>query len=92
MSWIKSEDKELKTFVQNRVLEIRGNVKPENWFYCKTNENPADLVTRSDNDIRNPLWFEGPAFLKLSETRITKHFLPEDLDFEFKKEIKHIRT
>ena len=34
--------------------------------YCKTDENPADIVTRiSKHDfIKNNLWWEGPVFLK----------------------------
>ena len=59
LSWIKAEEKELKTFVQNRVIEIRQNVKAENWSYCRTNENPADLVTRIEgNGVENTIWWE----------------------------------
>ena len=84
MSWIKAEQKELKTFVQNRVIEIRQNVKPDNWFYCRTKENPADLVTRIEGDgVQNPLWWEGPDFLKLTNIYIANHSLPEPLVFDF---------
>ena len=46
---MKTIQKEFQPFVQNRVNEIRRNIKPEKWYYCKTNENPADLLTRAEN-------------------------------------------
>ena len=45
LAWIRSINKEFKTFVQNRVLSIRKNVDYSNWRYCKTKENPADIIT-----------------------------------------------
>ena len=50
LGWIRSTKKEFKVFVQNRVLAIRKNVGAENWFYCKSEVNAADAVTRN---IRN---------------------------------------
>ena len=46
LAWIKGLGKEFKTFVQNRVLEIRSKVNANRWGYCKTADNPADLLTR----------------------------------------------
>ena len=57
---------EFKTFVQNRLIAIRNNVHPDNWKYCSTNENPADIITKNkmyDISANNLLW-EGPHFLK----------------------------
>ena len=48
LSWIRSINKEFKTFVQNRGLSITKNVDYSNWRYCKTNENPADIITRAN--------------------------------------------
>ena len=45
LSWVRAMRKEFKPFVQNRVNEIRKNVKSKNWYYCRTNENPADILT-----------------------------------------------
>ena len=33
LAWIKALHKEFQTFVQNRVVEIRKNISPENWSY-----------------------------------------------------------
>ena len=44
--------KEFKPFVQNRVNEVRRNVNPENWFYCRTGDNPnaqKRLMRKKDN-------------------------------------------
>ena len=46
LSWIKSM-KELKVFEENRVTEIKKNVSPDRWFHCRSEENPADVISRS---------------------------------------------
>ena len=46
LSWIKAIGKEFKTFVENRLQDIRNNTDIENWFYCPPEFNPADLITR----------------------------------------------
>ena len=66
LAWIKALHKEFQTFVQNRVVEIRKNISPENWSYCSTKVNPSDLITRLDKNIdlsKNSLLWRGPCFL-----------------------------
>ena len=46
LSWIKDNNSEFKTFVQNILMAIRNNVHPDNWKYCSINENPADIITK----------------------------------------------
>ena len=70
LAWIKSTNKEFKTFIQNRVLEIRKNVHADNWFYCRSEVNPADLATRCGGELSHD-WLNGPAFLWQ-----TKHMYP----------------
>ena len=63
LSWIQAISKEFKTFVQNRVSEIRSNIEVSNWFYCPTDSNPADIITRLNiHNMNNELWFNGPKF------------------------------
>ena len=66
LAWIKSTNKEFKVFIENRVTEIRKNSIIENWHYCKTMENPSDLITcKQMIDLNSrKLWWEGPIFLK----------------------------
>ena len=63
LSWIRSINKEFKTFVQNRVLSIIKNVDYSNWRYCKTKENPADIITRANKNFDGNLRWNGPSFL-----------------------------
>ena len=63
LAWIKDVDKEFTKWIDNRLLKIRKNVPEDNWYYVRTNANPADLVTRSGNDVKPSMWFNGPEFL-----------------------------
>ena len=67
ISWIKVYKKEFKVFVENRVQEMRKNSNPRDWYYCKSSNNPADLLTHVrtiENFKENNLCWEGPNFLK----------------------------
>ena len=64
LAWIRATQKEFKTFVQNRLLEIRGIVTPDKWNYCPSEENPADLLTRCKvRGLFTNLCLNGPSFL-----------------------------
>ena len=66
LSWIRNNDKEYKQFVENRVNEIRRNAPPEQWRYCPTSENPADIASRGIKATalkESSLWLHGPEFL-----------------------------
>ena len=40
------------------------NVDYSNWRYCKTKENPADIITRANKNFDEDLWWYGPSFLR----------------------------
>lgn len=66
LQWMNKEPHELKMFVANRVKTIREKTKVEHWAHIRTNENPADLVSRglSAGEIGNSqLWWHGPSWL-----------------------------
>ena len=69
MTSISSIDKELKTFRENRVTVIRKNIDIRKWFYVKSSDNPADIITRFNHYSlkENSLWLKGPGFLYLRE-------------------------
>ncbi|CAC5379349.1 unnamed protein product [Mytilus coruscus] len=53
---------QLKRSVQNRIDEIRKLTAQDEWRYCQTKENPADLLTRgltAERFLQNALWFNG---------------------------------
>ncbi|XP_037049617.1 uncharacterized protein LOC119083910 [Bradysia coprophila] len=65
LSWVLS-DGTYRTFVANRVAEIKRKTQPENWRYINTKSNPADLVSRGmtpEKLLESKLWWEGPQFL-----------------------------
>ena len=64
LSYIKNEDKRFKTFVANRVAEIRDSSDPDQWFHIEGTKNPADILSRGCNGNDIPAeWFYGPSFL-----------------------------
>ena len=63
-----------KSFVNNRVSEIRCRVRPNNWSHCPGASNPADLPSRGLASLElsvSQLWRQGPEWLQASfEPRI----------------------
>ena len=63
LGWIRSQNKDWKQFVQNRVNSIRKLVAAEYWRHCPGTENPADIPSRGldlSNATRLQLWLHGP--------------------------------
>ena len=70
LCWIKETDKIWKTFVQNRVIEIRRLVPPDCWRHCPGTENPADVPSRGATLLElssKVLWHTGPPWLSRGE-------------------------
>ena len=87
--WIKVFDKDYKTFVQNRLNEIRELSNIKKWNYVKTNSNAADMLTKFSTDLFRPnlFWWEGPQFLK--ERNVQNIF---NADILFKDESNELKT
>lgn len=67
LAWIRGHPHKWKTYVANRVSEIQSKVVPELWHHVRSEDNPADCVSRgiSPNELINhPLWWTGPKWLK----------------------------
>ena len=63
--WIKN-NKEWKIWVKNRVDIIKKVVKPDNWHYISSSDNPADIATREylpNLIVNNKLRWFGPEIL-----------------------------
>lgn len=66
LSWIRSPAIHFNQFVSNRVSQIQSLTTCESWRYVKSEENPADLVSRGvfpSKLVDNKFWFEGPTWL-----------------------------
>ena len=65
LSWIQNRG-EWKQFVRHRVNEILKLTNKEEWAYCSTVENPADLGSRgvlASQLKEDELWWCGPQWL-----------------------------
>ena len=65
LGYIFNESKRFYVYVHNRVQRIRQTTSPQQWHYVPTDQNPADLATRSvpASQLANSRWFSGPDFL-----------------------------
>ncbi|CAG9138228.1 unnamed protein product [Plutella xylostella] len=66
LGWLRMAPSLLKTFVQNRVVEIHELTKDTQWRHVSGTDNPADLVSRGvalEVLASSGLWWEGPQFL-----------------------------
>ena len=78
LHWIKGE-KHVNTFVTHRVVEILNHSKPDQWRYCPTQDNPADLLTRGITSSQlklSTLWKHGPQWLPSENSWPTWSFSP----------------
>ena len=68
LHWISNDEKPLKQWVRNRVLEIHRFTNRDQWFYVQSDQNVADLGTRRGvtlNDInQTSTWINGHNWMK----------------------------
>ena len=93
LGWIRSDPFALKPFISNRVLEIQESTDVSCWFYCKSSENPADILSRgclADELVNNKLWLHGPPWLmkNLELDPISQIKLGKSAQAEFNAESK----
>ncbi len=66
LSWLKGTPNRWTTFVANRVAEIQELTINGQWNHIKSEENPADCLSRgitSQDILTHTLWWQGPTFL-----------------------------
>lgn len=71
LQWIQTQPYLLKTFVANRVSEIRANTVGASWRHVASNDNPADSLSRGQlpmEFLQNEMWKVGPKWLNENQT------------------------
>ena len=89
--WITNTNKEYKQFVENRVAENRRNSPPQQWRYCLTAENPADIASREikATDLKgNSLWLHGTEFLLNS----SEHWPKQPENVQVREELCELKS
>ena len=80
-AYIQNTTRRFRTFVANRVDEIRRLSNPDDWYYIESSKNPADVLSRGCNGSELPdEWYVGPEFLG--------HFKCNWPDFDTKTELR----
>lgn len=68
LAWLQGHPSKWKTYVGHRVNNIQKLYDQSHWHHVRTNENPADIVSRGmvPSELKNnQLWFFGPSWLTL---------------------------
>lgn len=62
LGYINKGTKRFYNYVAHRVAHIRNLSKPSQWFYVRSEANPADIGTRGTlpRDMQNNCWLSGP--------------------------------
>ena len=66
LAYIRSNSKQFKVFVANRIHQIKENTMVDQWHYVSSKENPADdasLGLDPRKETSNSCWFHGSSFL-----------------------------
>ncbi|UYV74109.1 hypothetical protein LAZ67_11002136, partial [Cordylochernes scorpioides] len=79
-------------FVMNRVKEIHNLSSTESWRHIPGRLNPADLPSRgcSAESLKETRWWEGPAWLKVSQEEWPKSTIIPDLEIVYSERRKTI--
>lgn len=68
--WMSKCPSNMKPFVGNRIAEAQELTKGVLWRHVRTQDNPADLVSRglvASELVNNSLWYNGPKWLSEPE-------------------------
>ena len=72
LHWIDNDEKPLKQWVRNRVVEIKRYTSKDQWFYVNTVNMIADLGTRKgatlENVNKDSAWINGFQWMKLDSS------------------------
>lgn len=95
LGWLKTSPNMLKTFVQNRVVEVNELTGDRQWLHVAGKQNPADLLSRGvhlDVLISSDVWWQGPSFLHTPNMDWAHDIHSSKLNFDDLPELKLNKT
>ena len=97
LGYIHNSSERFFVYVHNRVHRIRRTTSPQQWHYVPTDQNPADLATRSvpASQLTNSMWFTGPEFLHkplLAETNESFKLVDPETDADVRPQLTTFAT
>lgn len=76
LAWLRGSPSDWKVFVANRVSQIQEMTKTGVWRHVKTEDNPADYISRGlpvIQLINQDKWWYGPAWLLEDSIKFDEH-------------------
>ncbi|KAJ8041002.1 hypothetical protein HOLleu_15480 [Holothuria leucospilota] len=95
LGYISNESKRFHVYLANRVHKIRAVSDPNQWQYIPTDQNPADIASRSvpADQLTKTTWFRGPDFLWQAELQKAERVILKAVQEEgFSAEISKLRA
>lgn len=92
LCWIQGCPSRWKTFVANRVTQIQNLSKPEDWYHVRTENNPADCISRGTSAaylLESELWWKGPRSLISSPITNTQNMVHLSADIPEQRVLSH---
>ena len=94
LAWLSRNSRVWVTFVSNRVSAILEVIQRKDWYHVKTEDNPADLVSRGCHPgelVSDDKWWFGPKEIRQKEFKVPNqdHLLTKETTLEMKKETSH---
>ncbi|XP_061176110.1 uncharacterized protein LOC133185066 [Saccostrea echinata] len=92
LGYINNEHRRFYVYVGNRVDMIRHSTTSDQWTFVSSEDNPADISTRSipANEIEQSAWIQGPSILRSEHPLEHRETSYELIDPEEDKEVRPV--
>ena len=97
LGYLHNTNRRFYVYVCNRVARILKSSSPSQWHHVISEENPADLGTRSceASQLHESLWLKGPSFLYREQIEAVEDTFPlmdSNSDKEIRPDVETSRT
>ncbi|XP_061190337.1 uncharacterized protein LOC133198227 [Saccostrea echinata] len=92
LGYINNEHRRFYVYVGNRIDMIRHSTTSDQWTFVSSEDNPADIGTRSipANEIEQSAWIQGPSILRSEHPLEHRKTSYELIDPEEDKEVRPV--